>query len=107
MFRIRIMRLDPEQISAIKTAIADILGKAAEVYLFGSRTDTSRRGGDIDLLIVLPHTLGADQRLDVRLKILAELHRRLGERKVDLILREPGRAETAFQQLAREQGIRL
>ncbi len=101
------MRLDPEQISAIKTAIADILGTTAEIYLFGSRTDASRRGGDIDLLIVLPHALGADRRLDARLKILAKIHRRLGERKVDLVLREPGRPESAFQQLAREQGIRL
>lgn len=69
----------PEQV-AIHDAIhqADI---DAEVYLFGSRTDDTARGGDIDLL-VLSKRIG----LMKKLEILAQLHEKLGERKIDLII---------------------
>lgn len=42
------MRLDALEISALKHALEDVHGNA---YLFGSRVDDSRKGGDIDLLI--------------------------------------------------------
>jgi predicted nucleotidyltransferase len=69
----------PEQV-----AIHDAIHQAdvdAEVYLFGSRTDDTARGGDIDLL-VLSKRIG----LMKKLEILAHLHEKLGERKIDLII---------------------
>lgn len=69
----------PEQV-----AIHDAIHQAdvdAEVYLFGSRTDDSARGGDIDLL-VLSKRIGVMEKLE----ILAQLHDKLGERKIDLII---------------------
>ena len=42
------MRLDAEQTSALEYAL-DLI--TDEVYLFGSRLDSSRKGGDIDLLV--------------------------------------------------------
>ena len=44
------MRLTAEQIAAIKFLATECFGDHAIVYLFGSRADQSRRGGDIDLL---------------------------------------------------------
>ncbi len=44
------MRLDAVQRRALKFALQD-LGRDDEVYLFGSRLDDNRLGGDIDLLI--------------------------------------------------------
>ncbi|MBM4147181.1 MAG: nucleotidyltransferase domain-containing protein [Nitrospira sp.] len=43
------MRLDENEKKALKHALKDFRG---EVYLFGSRTDDSKRGGDIDILLV-------------------------------------------------------
>lgn len=43
------MRLDPIERSALKTALAGI--NAEQVFLFGSRMDDSKKGGDIDILI--------------------------------------------------------
>ena len=43
------MRLDPVEEQALLHAVRDI--PAEGVYLFGSRVDDSRRGGDIDVLI--------------------------------------------------------
>lgn len=42
------MRLSVSEKAALDTALDGITG---EVYLYGSRTDNSARGGDIDILI--------------------------------------------------------
>jgi len=43
------MRLDEHEKKALKHALKDFHG---EVYLFGSRVDSSKRGGDIDILLM-------------------------------------------------------
>ena len=46
------VRLSEEEIKAIKETAKEILGEKTKVYLFGSRTDIHKKGGDIDILIV-------------------------------------------------------
>lgn len=82
------MRLkDPERL-AIQNSI---LGKdpLAQIYLLGSRTDTSLKGGDIDLL-VLSTALTLTEKID----ILIEIKRQIGEQKVDLLLATPSQAQS-------------
>jgi len=43
------MRLDEDEKKALKHALKDFHG---EIYLFGSRTDNSKMGGDIDILLM-------------------------------------------------------
>ena len=45
------MRLSKREIEVILQVAEDIYGTDVKVYLFGSRVDDSRRGGDIDLLV--------------------------------------------------------
>ena len=45
------MRLTPSQHSAIRTTATEIFGEDVIIWLFGSRVDDDKRGGDIDLLI--------------------------------------------------------
>jgi predicted nucleotidyltransferase len=42
------MRLDPQQKAALEKALENV---EDEVYLFGSRIDEDKKGGDIDILI--------------------------------------------------------
>ena len=79
------MRLTEEQVNFIKSAVTGVLGQRAKVYLFGSRVDDSRRGGDIDLLINPGMGLSADEILDARLNIRSNLYRSMGERKIDIV----------------------
>ena len=44
------MRLTQGEIDTIVRIAREIYGWGVEVFLFGSRTDDSKRGGDIDLL---------------------------------------------------------
>ncbi|MDY0152830.1 MAG: nucleotidyltransferase domain-containing protein [Candidatus Cloacimonas sp.] len=72
----------------------------ARVYLFGSRTDDNKRGGDIDLF-VLSSMLGFPDKLQILLK----LYYLLGEQKIDLII--TATPETAFHKHAYATGIEL
>ena len=49
------MRLTPTQATIIREAVHRHFGEDADVRLFGSRTDDSKRGGDIDLYLSLIH----------------------------------------------------
>lgn len=53
----------------------------AAIYLFGSRADDSAKGGDIDLLV-----LSKKINLMEKLEILAQLHKQIGERKIDIAI---------------------
>lgn len=41
------MRLTPEQIQAIRTGVAEVAGRDARVWLFGSRVHNQTRGRDV------------------------------------------------------------
>ena len=78
------MRLTATQIDAIKTAAHAVLGKGAQVSLFGSRVDDTRRGGDIDLYITGTN-LSMDAQLDAKLDLLVKLKQVLGEQRIDIV----------------------
>lgn len=73
------MRLDENEKKALKHALKDFRG---EVYLFGSRTDDSKRGGDIDILLV-PRTKAKPIKLslDIQTKFFA-----LCEEDIDVVI---------------------
>lgn len=80
------MRLDPDQSAFIKRTIADHFGGGARVWLFGSRVDDSRRGGDVDLYV--EPEIRVDL-FDRRAHCLGDLIDGLPY-PVDLVIAEPG-----------------
>jgi predicted nucleotidyltransferase len=94
------MRLSSEEITAIKTQVAAV-DSDAKIYLFGSRIDDSKKGGDIDLLVVSEKITFED-----KLNIRVQLYKQIGEQKIDiLIVKDP--AESVFASMAYEQGVLL
>ena len=78
------MRLSPTEIELIKNAV-DLITPGAKVFLFGSRTDDTKRGGDIDLLV-----LGEiEDQFHAKGAIWTELQNRLGEQKIDVVVAKP------------------
>ena len=53
-----------------------------KVYLFGSRVDDSRRGGDIDLLV---RTTSAKKGILDRVRMASRIKRLIGDQKIDII----------------------
>ena len=81
------MRLTTEQIKVIKQTATEVFGDDAEVRLFGSRLNDRIGGGDIDLLISLPHV--CEDRLGKELRLTARLQLRLGDQPFDVLVVDP------------------
>ena len=54
------------------------------IYLFGSRTDDSKLGGDIDLFLEIDEKPSFEKKI----KFLSKLKRILGEQKIDIVFNE-------------------
>lgn len=76
------MRLRQKEIEAIVRVAKEIYGNGVRVYLFGSRLDDEKRGGDIDLLV---RTDCEKQGVLARIRMISRLKQCLGEQKIDVI----------------------
>lgn len=94
------MRLTDQQKSDILKAIKRFLpqGQKAQVYLFGSRTQDHLKGGDIDLIILMPNDQQAQLLMVDDYKITAEIKKQksIDDQKVDLKIIGPSEKNTAF-----------
>lgn len=95
------MRLQPQEISAIRKVVRSF-DSNADIYLFGSRSDDTARGGDIDLLVV-SNAIDFRSMLRLKLGLLDEL----GEQQIDLVTRRPDEVNDPFSAMAIDTGIRL
>ncbi len=94
------VRLSEEEIEIIKNTIKKY-DPDAEVIIFGSRADLSKRGGDIDILVV---SKKIDNR--TRRKIRVDLLLELGDRKIDLIITD-NPEKTEFTKVAYKYGVKI
>lgn len=77
-----IMRLSRKEIEVILNVAQKIYGTSVKVYLFGSRTDDSKKGGDIDLLVRTPE---GEKGILAKIRMSAMLKEILGDQKIDII----------------------
>jgi len=75
------MRLEAVEKEIIVNTLKDIFG-SVKVYLFGSRLDDTKKGGDIDLFILPKDTSNL---LEKKIKALAKLERLL-YKPVDIVI---------------------
>lgn len=99
------MRLTQREIDIIVKTVRADLGEAARIWLFGSRTDDEARGGDIDLYVEVPGHFAHEARRVAALT--AALQLRLGERKMDILLRGEDDPCIAIHALAKSKGVEL
>jgi uncharacterized protein len=74
------MRVPKEQLEFIKSKVKEFCPEA-RVYLFGSRLDDSKKGGDIDFLILGDTLLSYNQKGAIK----DAFDQQFGEQKIDLI----------------------
>ena len=95
------MRLQKQEIQTILQVARNIYGEKVKVYLFGSRLDNTKRGGDIDLLI---RTDEEKKGVLARIRMIAQLKFLLGDQKIDII---GDHEESIVAQDALQKGILL
>jgi len=97
------MRIKEEYIDVIKQLSEKYFGKDSKIYLFGSRSDDTKKGGDIDLYI---ETSISEKIFERKIKMLVELQKLLGEQKIDLVINNFSYNKIIYQ-VARDEGILL
>jgi predicted nucleotidyltransferase len=80
-------------------------GKDTQVFLFGSRIQDEKRGGDIDLFI--SNSNGEQLKIRTKINFMTDLVLRIGEQKIDVILDSPAIKNSAFYQTIKQTGILL
>ena len=94
------MRLSKSTQKTILETIVKFDSKA-KVLLFGSRTDDSAKGGDIDLLVISETLTKRDLR-----KIKIRLQDQLGMQRFDIVLTTSDLSDS-FAKMAFKEGISL
>lgn len=92
------MRISQESARKAAAIIARTFGESAGVWLFGSRANDEKRGGDVDLFV---ETQSSDLMAELRCKSeLADIF----DLKVDLVV---GDGTKPIHRIAKQTGVRL
>jgi len=94
------MRLKKEEVMVLKETLKK-LSHDAKIYLFGSRVDDDKRGGDIDLLII-----SKDFTKKHLQKLRIEFFKNFGEQKLDIIV-DDGQMKDPFVAMIYKKAIKL
>ena len=94
------MRLKDEEIKVLKDKLFSLSSKA-KIYLFGSRVDDTKKGGDIDLLIISDEL----SKKDIR-SLRLEFFKYFDEQKLDIIL-DDGTLKDPFTKYIFQKAVQL
>jgi predicted nucleotidyltransferase len=96
------MRLTPVQIDTIKSTATAVLGEGVQVWLYGSRLDDQRRGGDVDLLVQTARKASVMDRARFKYQVESTL-----QLPVDVLMVQTGQNASPFETIARSKAVEL
>ena len=99
------MRISQHDRDKLKQAVHDVVGDGASTRVFGSRLDDDRRGGDLDLYVELNTEVSNPAWTAARIVARAQTY--LGDRRIDVVLRDPATPELPIHRIARATGVML
>lgn len=98
------VRLSSKEIETLVDTAHQCFGSTSRIWLYGSRVDDKKKGGDIDLYIE------TDREKNIVASIL-EMRRLIwqtfGEQKIDILVRETSKKMSAMHTIAKESGYEL
>lgn len=101
------MRLSTHEIKVIRDAFCKHFGKEDQLWLFGSRIDPQKKGGDIDLYIETTES-NTDTVVANKLAFVNDLWMKLGEQKIDVVINlASSQQDLPIYNIAKTEGIRL
>ncbi len=99
------IRLTQDEIASICQTFQQFFLSQDKLWIFGSRTKAEGKGGDIDLYIET-ECVNAEQILEMKLNFLTALKNKIGDQKIDVIIKF-GNYVLPIYQIAKEEGERL
>jgi predicted nucleotidyltransferase len=96
------VRLTDKERECIKKAFYETF-QDGKIYLFGSRVDDTKRGGDIDLYLCPGQRHENERELKRKFQIL--LVEYIGEQKIDVVMAKD--ASRLIEQVAMRDGVEL
>lgn len=99
------MRLTSMEKKAIYNSAITAFGKNSRVLLFGSRADDTKKGGDIDLYIET--ALSSEEALKKKIDFLVDLKTKIGDRKIDVVVRGSGSSPKPVYDIALAEGLEI
>lgn len=97
------MRLTDHEINVIRLSAKSFFGPGTRIFLFGSRTDDSRKGGDIDLYVEAEKPT----QLQDKISFITHLKMNLGDQKIDVVVNAPNKNDKRIFHIARQTGVEL
>ena len=101
------MRLTTTQVQAIQNIFFLFFTKADKVWLFGSRVDDLKKGGDIDLYIETNYDnfLLVEEK---KMQFVSKLKKNIGEQKIDVVINIlPHGQQLPIYEEAKNTGVQL
>lgn len=98
------MRLSPKEIKSLKAASSQVLGGIPHtLFLYGSRTEAHKKGGDIDLLILVQSQEAKELAVTLKTRMRMRIFDFLPEQKIDITVatEEELQSEPFFQSLTK------
>ena len=99
------VRLTKTQIQGLCEAFKTSFLEEDKLWVFGSRADLKKKGGDIDLYVETH--LDITQALPVKMMFLRKLFFVFDDRKIDLVVRCEGSNDQDIYTQATQSGVRI
>jgi len=100
------IRLEPSQVLVICQTFRSNFLVDDHLWLFGSRANLSKRGGDIDLYIET--TIQPLQKaMDAKSNFYIQLIKKLGDQKIDIVINDLQGSNKLIYDIAKSEGIQL
>ena len=99
------IRLSSDMLTFIRHVVTDLAGPGCTVRLFGSRVHGAVKGGDVDLLLELPHQ--PTNPAGLAAQVSGRISRAMQGRKVDVLVLAPGLMRLPIHEVALSEGVLL
>ena len=101
------VRLSDYDLAAIEFLFCKHFLPQDELWLFGSRANLNKKGGDIDLYVET-YACTVDKAIKMKLAFLSDLEQKIGEQKIDLVLNmQNDPYHLPIYEVAKTTGVRI
>src|SRR5208283_155472 len=97
------MRITSSEQEIIKLYVKKHFGSNADVYIFGSRVNNNKKGGDIDLYLTTD--IPSSDIVRRKISLLVDMEKAIGEQKIDIVINNHTKQKPIYE-IAEKEGVK-